>query len=74
LNESTFNEKRLQATPMATQKLEEGIASFCADAVKIEQLLKAPESHHQLSAHFFFHLNLQAKSPCLMLILTLMPP
>ena len=38
LNESTFNE-RLQATPMATQKLEEGIASFCADAVKIEQLL-----------------------------------
>jgi len=30
---------QLKANAMASQKLEEGIASFCADAVKIEQLL-----------------------------------
>jgi transaldolase len=30
---------RLKENPMACQKLEEGIASFCADALKIEQLL-----------------------------------
>jgi len=40
LDETTFN-TQLQANPMAKQKLEEGIASFCADALKIEQLLNA---------------------------------
>ncbi len=40
LDEITFL-TRLKANPMAHEKLQEGIASFCADAVKIEQLLQA---------------------------------
>jgi len=38
LTQASFH-ARLKENPMACQKLEEGIASFCADALKIEQLL-----------------------------------
>ena len=38
LDENSFH-ARLQSHPMARQKLEEGIASFCSDALKIEQFL-----------------------------------
>ena len=40
LTQASFH-LRLKENPMACQKLEEGIASFCTDALKIEQLLNA---------------------------------
>jgi len=40
LDQETFH-TQLKANAMASQKLEEGISSFCADAIKIEDLLKS---------------------------------
>ena len=40
LDQETFH-TQLKTNAMASQKLEEGISSFCADAIKIEDLLKS---------------------------------